>query len=122
LTSGHVFTNVNTSHNALGTTHTEYSKNQYDAVSGALIKTVHSVDGNAWATIATYLYDDLGRVKRKTLGAGGEVQEMDYNIRGQLSAINGIYAETANKGGFSKTFGESLKYDYGFSKPRYDGR
>jgi RHS repeat-associated protein len=122
LVSGHVFNNKNSRDNASTQHHSEYTKNQYDDVTEAAIKSVHQVDGNTWKTLNTYTYDDIGRMSRHTLGAGGEVQDYNYDIRGQIIGINGVYAETANKGGVSKTFGESLKYDYGFSKPRYDGK
>jgi RHS repeat-associated protein len=125
LLKGHLFINNNSVSNALPHEHTEFTKNQYDAISGALIKSVHQIDGGSttpWTTIGSYLYDDLGRLKRKTLGDGGEIQEMTYNIRWQLAGINGAYAETGAKGGFSKSFGESLKYDYGFATPRYDSK
>jgi RHS repeat-associated protein len=122
LVSGHALFNLNSQYNTLLPSHVEYTKYQYDENTGALVKSVHQVDGSAWKTLSTNTYDDMGRASRHTLGAGGEVQDMTYNIRGQLTGINGVYAETAQKGGVSKTFGESLKYDFGFSKSRYDGK
>lgn len=102
--------------------HTEWGKNDYDNLTGRLLTSWHRADGGAWAALASYTYDDLGRVQRKVLGSGGEVQDFTYNIRGQLTGINGDFAETGNKAGLSKSFGESIKYDYGFTKPRYDGK
>lgn len=105
-----------------GYAHTELTKYEYDGTSGSLLRTVHQVDGGAWNTLSKIDYDDIGRVARNDLGGGGEVQDFSYNIRGQLMGINGLYAETGTKGGVSRTFGESLKYDYGFTQPRYDSK
>eukprot|EP01132_Coremiostelium_polycephalum_P019731 gene19731-23469_t len=74
---------------------TELIKNEYaDGGTGRLMTTYHKVNNSNWLKQASYVYDDLGRVKRKTLGNNGEVQDYSYNIRGQLSGINALYAET----------------------------
>lgn len=117
LISKHVSVNVNSTDGS----HTELSRNYYDATTGALTQTQHKVDNGAWNVMALYTYDELGRVKRKVLGNYGEVRDFAYNIRGQLEGINPTYAMTGNKEGESRTFGEALRYDYGFTKPRYDG-
>jgi RHS repeat-associated protein len=101
---------------------TELTRNYYDNLTGALTQTQHKVDNNNWNILALYTYDELGRVKRKVLGNYGEVRDFSYNIRGQLEGINPIYAMTGNKEGESRTFGEALRYDYGFTVPRYDGK
>ncbi|KAA5536811.1 hypothetical protein F0919_03835 [Taibaiella lutea] len=120
LLNKHAWYNANSADAVQG--HTELTKYTYDGTSGALLDTKHQVDGGTWNAINTFTYDDLGRVKRKSLGGGGEVQDMGYNIRGQLTGINGTYAETGNKENYSRTFGESIKYDYGFDKNRIDGK
>jgi hypothetical protein len=120
LASKHIMVNNNSTDGAIQ--HTEWTQNNYDITTGRLTRTWHKADNAAWAVQAVYTYDDLGRVQRKTLGNNGEVQDYSYNIRGQLTGINGAYAESGDKGGLSKTFGESIKYDYGFTKPRYDGK
>jgi RHS repeat-associated protein len=102
--------------------HTEWNRSMYDMATGRLFKNYHKVDDGSWVQQASYTYDDLGRVSRKSIGNDGEVQDMTYNIRGQLNGINGYYAENGNKQGLSRSFGESIKYDYGFTRPRYDGR
>ncbi|WP_118976820.1 RHS repeat protein [Taibaiella koreensis] len=103
--------------------HSEVSRNEYDANTGRLDKTWRRVDNaTAWTLTGTYTYDELGRLQRKVLGNNGETQDFGYNIRGQLTGINGVYAETGNKQGQNITFGESLKYDYGFDQLRYDGK
>jgi len=101
--------------------HTELTKNSYEPVTGRLTETKHSVDGGPWNILATYGYDELGRLNRQVLGDYGEERDYDYNIRGQLTGINGHYAETGDKEGENRSFGESLKYDYGFTTPRYGG-
>jgi len=102
--------------------HTELTRNDYDPYTARLTQTLHQVDAEGWKVLAGYTYDALGRVQRKVLGNNGEVQDFSYNIRGQLTGINGFYAETGDKQGQSRSFGQSLKYDYGFTEPRYDGR
>jgi len=116
----HVWSNTNSLDNVAS--HTELTKYTYDALSGALLNTKHQVDGGTWNVLNTFTYDDMGRVKRKSMGGGAEVQDMSYNIRGQLTGINGRYAETGNKENYNRSFGESIKYDYGFTKKRYDGK
>ncbi len=101
--------------------HTELSRNFYHAKTGQLIKTMHKNDDQIWTVSSMYTYDDLGRVSRKVLGNYGEVQDMSYNIRGQLAGINETYALTGNKQGESRSFGEALRYDYGFDQVCYDG-
>jgi RHS repeat-associated protein len=102
--------------------HTELTRNLYDPITGRLTGTRRKTDGSAWAVQSSYTYDELGRTGRQVLGNYGEVRDYSYNIRGQLTGINGIYAETGNRQGESRSFGESLKYDYGFSGYRYDGK
>jgi RHS repeat-associated protein len=102
--------------------HTELSRNFYHPKSGQLTKIWHKNDDQIWTVNGLYSYDDLGKLKRKVLGNYGEVQDMSYNIRGQLTGINEIYALTGNKQGESRTFGEALRYDYGFDHVRYDGK
>ncbi|PSK90604.1 RHS repeat protein [Taibaiella chishuiensis] len=101
---------------------TERYKNEYETGTGNLLRTRHRINDGAWSTLSNLVYDSLGRVKRKALGNYGEVQDFNYNIRGQLTGINGVYAETGNKEGENRTFGEALKYDYGFSQPQYGGK
>lgn len=120
LISKHIVANYNSTD--VLNTHVELNRNEYEAATGLLLKTSHKIDDGAWSTMAMYKYDDLGRIKRKILGNYGEVQDYSYNIRGQLLSINGNYAETGNKEGFSRTFGEVLSYDYGFDQPTFDGR
>ncbi|WP_029274580.1 RHS repeat-associated core domain-containing protein [Pedobacter borealis] len=100
----------------------EFTKNEYQVGTGALLQTSHKINDNPWSVSVKYLYDALGRVKRKTLGSYGEVQDLSYNIRGQLTGINAVYAETGYKGFESRTFGESIKYDCGFTQPQYNGK
>ena len=117
LLSSHGHENKKTLHAA--TEHTRYS---YDEATGRLTETGHRVNEDSWKTLSRYEYDELGQVSRKVLGNYGEVQDYGYNIRGQLTGINGTYAETGNKEGQRRSFGASLRYDYGFTDLRYDGK
>lgn len=120
LISKHVMVNALTTDNSYR--HSELTRNIYDNLTGRLTQTKHKVNTGPWNITAMYSYDELGRSKRKVLGNFGEVQDYDYNIRGQVTGINSIYAETGNRQGESRSFGVSLKYDYGFSQPKYDGK
>lgn len=120
LTSKHLM--INNASTDGTTSHVEVTKNLYDATTGNLVKTTHKVDNGNWRVLNIMAYDELGRLKRNNMGNGGEVQEMSYNIRGQLTGLNKVYAETGLKGGYPRSFGESIKYDFGFERPRYDGK
>lgn len=103
-------------------TRKEMTRYKYDGLTGRLIQTDHKNGSQPWSIASIFAYDEMGRTKRAVLGNYGEVQDIDYDIRGQLLGINGIYAETGNKQGESRTFGQLLRYDYGFTQPRYDGK
>lgn len=107
--------------NSLDGEHKELERNFYDANTGSITQTMRKTNEGIWFISAKYFYDELGRVKQKVLGNYGEVRDFTYNIRGQLQGINGVYAETGNRQGVSRSFGEVLKYDYGFSRMRFDG-
>lgn len=68
--------------------------------------------------IATYEYDELGRMKERQLGEL-ETLSYEYTLQGQLSAINRVYAQDQNSGHY---FGMELFYDKGFSDKRLDGK
>jgi len=102
-------------------THTELNSFEYETGTGRLLKQSHKVDDGGWQILSMHGYDELGNEKRQVLGNYGEVQDLSFNIRGQLTGINAVYAETGNKGGESRSFGQSLKYDYGFTNHKLDG-
>lgn len=104
------------------TEHKEWDHYEYDLLTGQATRSWHKVDSSAWALQTSNKYDDLGRVSREILGDWGEVRDYNYNIRGQLKGINEYYARTGDGQGESRSFGESLSYDYGFTVPRYDGK
>lgn len=84
-----------------------------------------SINGSTNRTLASYdEYDDVGRLSVKTIG-GIEYQKFDYNIRGQLTGINKRFAESPFyediDDGHPITFGESIKYDAGFTRNYYCG-
>ncbi|WP_158569269.1 DUF6443 domain-containing protein [Chitinophaga silvisoli] len=69
-------------------------------------------------TIATYSYDELGRINKKRLGIIGNGQPVDsllmtYNVRGWLKSINKEFVQTNSS--TKNWFGEDLSYDYGFN-------
>lgn len=91
----------------------------YSVITDQLTDVKVKIDNQQWVTVENFTYDQLGRIATKSIG-GVEQQNLKYNIRNQLASINGDYAEYGNATG-NNTFGESLKYDYGFNEKRYDG-
>lgn len=99
---------------------TVYTNYKYHAETGKLDEVLQKIDSSAWETLASYTYDYLQRVHQKTLGKV-EVQTYSYNIRGQLTGINGAYVFDTLQDD-RVTFGEMVCYDYGFDEKRYDGK
>lgn len=101
------------------------TKMDYDAT-GRLLTLKKAMNGGADKTIATYEYDELGRMKKKNLGIKPgtsstplEVQDMSYNIRGWVNGINKKFANA--EAGVENFFGMTLDYDFGFSQNQYNG-
>lgn len=107
--------------NNSGAAFREWYRNLYDDQSGVLLSSDHKVNNQEWKIMNTNAYDALGRIASTTYGSNAETQYFNYNIRGELQGINENYALTGNNGGQSMTFGEALRYDYGFDSLRYDG-
>lgn len=116
--SKHVMQNMNGN----TTMHKEWFHNEFDWTTGKATKSWHKTDSGTWVIQSSYNYDELGRVKREMLGNFGEIRDYTYNIRGQLTGINDYYTRTGDRQGESRSFGESLCYDHGFTVPRYDGK
>lgn len=97
------------------------TKYDYDHIkNGRFVSSRHKIDNGAWMDMISGVeYDELSRIKKLSIGQI-ETQEYEYNVRGQLKSINkdhlSIGATIPNK-----SFGEEMHYDYGFTKPRYDG-
>src|SRR6202011_249177 len=83
-------------------------------------------------TLATYQYDELGRLALKKLGRARssltnfaytanpiDTMRYTYNIRGWLRGINKDYANKINSA--SNWFGMELDYDYGFNQAQLNG-
>lgn len=73
--------------------------------------------------ISSLEYDELGRLKNKTLGVISESQAIEqlsyeYNIRGWLTTINKDYL---NNGNAISHFGMELSYDDGFKEKTFNG-
>ncbi|ULT40718.1 hypothetical protein KRR40_39155 [Niabella defluvii] len=113
--------NTNTAANK---TAEEYYKYEYYTGSSRLYRSWHRAKTtDIWQVMQKLSYDDLGRISREVLGAGGEVRDYKYNLRGQLESINGTYANTGNKEGQPRTFGEVLEYEHtGNPVKRYDSK
>ena len=99
-------------------THAVLTKKTYDALGRLLTmtKTVSSTVGsNTYTTptqtIVSITYDEMGRLKQKTLGTNMETLQYDYNVRGALLGINRAYAKSA--GSTANYFGLDLGYDNG---------
>jgi|GEM_PF-1274493 len=94
----------------------------YDYTRGFLAEIRRQQNGEAFRKLVVYEQDELGRLKEETLGNLSEHRLYTYNLRGQLQGINEQYALTGQYQGTPKTFGEALRYDYGFVQPRNDGK
>ncbi len=93
----------------------------YSASYGLRLSVVReSINGSDEKEVVSYAYNNLGQVSVKSIG-GIETQDLTYNIRGQLKGINANYAESGIDGTLPITFGESIKYDAGFTNNRFCG-
>ncbi|WP_293299880.1 glycoside hydrolase family protein [Pedobacter sp. UBA4863] len=88
---------------------------------GQMVEHVSNTNNTAWLPMATYKYDDMGRLTEKTLG-GIEDQSFTYTIRNELKSINKDYVLSPNSSMARMNYGEVLCYDYGFAQRRYDGK
>ena len=96
---------------------THYYYNQYNQ---SLTSIGESIDGAPERPISAFSYNSLNQNTLKVIG-GIEQQKYTYNIRGSLTGINPDYAETGSTGGANITFGESIKYDAGFTNHLFCG-
>lgn len=99
----------------------QLTANTYEDYSGRLLQSSRKVNDKEWEPMVRYTYDEMGKVSEKVFGNNAESQQYTYNVRGELIGINEQYALTGNNGGKGITFGEALRYDYGFETLRYDG-
>lgn len=100
----------------------EQYKYVYEDYSGRLLKMQHRINNEiGWRDLEANTYDELGQLTMKVFGNNAESQAFTYNIRGELKGINEYYALTGNKEDRNIRFGEALRYDYGFTSPKYDG-
>jgi RHS repeat-associated protein len=90
-----------------------------DVATGRLTETKVKLDHSPEMLISSNYYDEMGRLFHKRLANGIEVQNFTYNIRGQLTGINPAHINSNFEPYIS--FGETISYDYGFEKPRFDG-
>ncbi|WP_313491974.1 RHS repeat-associated core domain-containing protein [Sphingobacterium multivorum] len=100
---------------------TELETFNYEAYSGRLSGIWRSTNGGVNEPAVRYSYDEMGRMVKEVLGNDAETRLYTYNVRGELLGINENYALTGSNGGYTMSYGEALRYDYGFSFPRYDG-
>jgi RHS repeat-associated protein len=92
----------------------------YNPLSGLLISVNQKIDTGIWMPLSVYLYNELGQVIQKTVG-NVDVQDFQYNIRGQLIGINAdSLRRFANSDRMS--YFSSIHYETGFDTARYDGR
>ena len=97
-------------HTASGkATQTETYTYTYDHA-GRLTATKYKLNSNAEITLASRTYDELGRVKTKSLhGSATNKQTYNYNIRGWLTGISG------------SKLTQNLYYNTGSGTPQYGG-
>jgi RHS repeat-associated protein len=125
-----------TDHTTAGTGYTNYqilSKYNFDKL-GRITSMEKQFGGSAMKTIASYDYDDMGKLKTKHLapgytGTGGnELESLVYtfDIHGKLTGINKDYAlkTPGNYNKWDHFFGMYLgsKFDNIFTNPRLNGQ
>jgi RHS repeat-associated protein len=84
--------------------------NDYDHI-GREVNVSHSYNGQTAVTISHKDYDDIGRLKDKTLHNGHQEMDYTYNIRGWLTGINNPDATYSP----NKAFSMQLYYNEGLS-------
>lgn len=117
LTSIATFNNHNCAADPTTTTTTRYHYNLYTMKLGSI---THSINGGIERPIVSSTYNSINQLQSRNIG-DVEYQKLDYNIKGLITGINGNYAETGNTDGQSITFGESIKYDAGFTNTLFCG-
>ncbi|RAJ83444.1 RHS repeat-associated protein [Chitinophaga dinghuensis] len=93
-----------------------FTRLEYDAA-GRLLTVNKRINGSAEKLIASNEYDELGRLKKKTLGTDLESLNYEYGLNGWLQSINKDFAVNGN----GHYFGMELSYDIGYSKNQYNG-
>jgi RHS repeat-associated protein len=107
------------------------TRNVYDAV-GRITSITKTIGTSLQDSVATYQYDELGRLSLKKLGRTRtgltnfaytvnplDTMRYSYNIRGWLHGINKDYANSVN--GATNWFGMEADYDYGFNQNQLNG-
>lgn len=108
------------------TTHV-YTRNVYN--NDYLLKTEKKVNNEGWKRITEMEYDDMGKPKKKMMGAAASnfYVNMDYNIRGWLTGINKTAQQNLENGTigastfYDAIFSEVLHYDYGYTRKNFNG-
>jgi RHS repeat-associated protein len=86
-----------------------------------ITKIQHKIDNAGdYTTIASYFYDDIGRMKTKVLGKMKHSVYYEYNIRNWITGINRQYLGTPNNNNLF--FGMQLFYEQGYDKTYLNGR
>jgi len=91
----------------------------YATITFQPISILQQIDNGNWLTLSSNTYNNLNQLVSKRIGQI-ETQDYQYNLRGQLTGINKDYAETGVPVS-GKTFGQSIKYEHGFSSKLYGG-
>ncbi len=107
------------------------SKNEYDAT-GRLLRTSKNFNQTGYKTLSEFAYDELGKVKLKTLDPGyngtgsSEMEKLNYayNIHGSLAGINKDFALSSDPfNQWDHFFGLYLGYDdnVNFTQKEWNG-
>ena len=103
----------------------ELTKYSYDHA--GRLRTVSNKMGSSGVDklIADYIYDETGKLKRKTLGNNIENQNFEYNTRDWLIGMNRKYimGDSSNKFGYEIAFDNNLMAIPGntYTSPEYNG-
>ncbi|MES2560875.1 MAG: RHS repeat-associated core domain-containing protein [Bacteroidota bacterium] len=95
----------------------KFTYDLYDRIT----KIQHKIDNAGdFTTIASYVFDDIGRMKTKILGNMKHSVYYEYNIRNWVTGINRQYLIAPNSN--SLFFGMQLFYEQGYDKTYLNGR
>lgn len=102
------------------TNHVDFTildNNTYDAL-GRLTNTSEQFTApvaHASTSVVSFDYNELGQVRRKTIGNNLDAQFPEYNIRGWLLGVNRSFIVNASTPGLAAYFGYELDYDKTYS-------
>ena len=88
---------------------------------GRILQSYYSINGAPEQLLASFAYNELGEMVKKTLGDNLQQIDYGYNIRGWLESINQLELTAPQSGQPKDLWGMELSYDHGFEKNQFNG-